>query len=100
MKDLYIDRIPERITGSTCPRCHKQIDGGTRINDEGGGSAQPLPGDFSVCLYCGTLLRYDEQLRSIAVPRAERRKLGRDPRLRQLFEIGEQISERYRRRIQ
>jgi hypothetical protein len=99
MKKIYLDRIPERLAGNTCPKCSKRIDGGTRVNDELT-PPQPKPGDFSVCMLCGALLRYNAKLRSVLVTRAERQIMQRDKRLRELIELCESVSARYRRAVQ
>jgi hypothetical protein len=38
-----------------CPTCERILDGFTAIN----GDRDPEPGDFSICLYCATPLRWD-----------------------------------------
>jgi hypothetical protein len=101
MDELYINSVRERITGNKCPKCGKQIDGATGLSDEKYSEPpQPKPGDLSVCMYCGALLRYDEKLRSMLVPRAERRKMEKDPRFKKLVEICERVAAQHRRNIQ
>jgi len=39
----------------SCPACIREIDGATSAD---GKDAKPAAGDVSVCLYCGTLLRF------------------------------------------
>lgn len=41
-----------------CPACLEQMDGASAINSDE--PKHPKPGDFSVCIYCGAILRYDE----------------------------------------
>jgi hypothetical protein len=43
---------------AACPCCGKTLDAATAIADE----RDPIPeaGDFSICLYCGTILEYEE----------------------------------------
>lgn len=41
-----------------CPSCFEQMDGATSINSDQ--TRYPRPGDFSICVYCGALLRYDD----------------------------------------
>lgn len=40
-----------------CPACGTTLDAASNL---GGAPARPGPGDFSVCIRCGTLLRYVE----------------------------------------
>jgi hypothetical protein len=51
-------------------------------------------------VFCGALLRDDEKMRSMLVPRAERRKMEKDPRLKKLIEICEPLTAQYRRSVQ
>ena len=50
---------PEFVKRDECPACFYQIECATAA---GGGENRPGPGDFSVCLNCAELLRYDDQL--------------------------------------
>ena len=53
-------------TEPKCANC------GKGANSYTGGKAAPAPGDFSVCVYCGALLRYDgEPLTLRAITDAE-----------------------------
>ena len=80
--EIHIKPIRNRADRPEVPCCGKPADGGTMINDRPGGRSDPTPGDFSVCLYCGSLLRYTEGgLRRIE--RTERRQMMRDERLSQ-----------------
>ena len=42
---------------AACPCCGKKLDGATELS---GDEATPQAGDFSICLYCGTILEYEE----------------------------------------
>lgn len=44
-----------------CPNCKKLLDGFTRLPDK----AKPKPGDISVCLYCGEILEFTDDLQLI-----------------------------------
>ena len=46
---------------SLCPECGFRFDATSAMK----GSVGPSPGDLSLCLSCGTLLLFDEQLRPI-----------------------------------
>jgi len=39
-----------------CPSCSARIDMSTPL---GGGEERPGPGDFTICLYCAALLRFN-----------------------------------------
>lgn len=44
-----------------CVECGKKLDGA--INADRGSRIRPKPGDFTLCIYCGSLNTFDEQLR-------------------------------------
>ncbi len=43
---------------AACPTCRRPIDAATSVTTD----ACPEPGDFSVCVTCGEILRYREDL--------------------------------------
>lgn len=45
-----------------CPKCGKELDGVTQVQE--GKETLPVPGDVSVCLYCFTMLRFDDDIKS------------------------------------
>ena len=45
---------------SACLSCGEMMDGATAVGEEG--EIMPAPGDFTVCLYCGHLMVFDDQL--------------------------------------
>lgn len=48
----------------TCPSCERPL----RMHEAADGSGdQPKPGDVTVCLYCGEVLRFDGGLQLAAV---------------------------------
>ena len=47
------------MSTSQCPKCAKQLD--THAPTEAG--AKPVAGDISVCLYCKTILVFDENIK-------------------------------------
>lgn len=47
-------------TPSPCPVCGKNLDAATSIEKE---EAVPGPGDLSICLYCATVSRFDDNLK-------------------------------------
>jgi hypothetical protein len=101
IEDLHVGHVQERISGNACPKCGKLIDGATGFSDQTyEAPPQPKTGDFSVCLFCGSLLRFNKQLRSVLVTRAERHKMERDSRLKELIGLCESVTARYRRAVQ
>jgi hypothetical protein len=50
-----ISFIPE----SKCPKCGASLDAVSPVGDK---EATPSEGDFSICGYCGTFLRFGEDL--------------------------------------
>src|SRR5258707_1048262 len=47
-----------RLPGSDCPSCRKPLDAATGIN----GDVRPAPGDVTVCLYCGHIMVFADDL--------------------------------------
>jgi hypothetical protein len=47
-----------------CPKCNALLDGGCGLNNHG---AEPAPGDVTICVYCGSLncFKDDLQLRTM-----------------------------------
>lgn len=54
---------------SRCPRCFAPLEAATPVAS-GQPSRGPAPHDLSVCLYCGEILQFDEQLQ-LRVPSPE-----------------------------
>jgi len=52
-----------------CPECGKPLNGASGIDTDNG----PDPGDFSVCIYCGTILVFSEDIK-LRHPTAEEMK--------------------------
>lgn len=54
-----------------CPECGKLLDAATGIQSQPEisismtNSFAPVPGDFSVCIQCGTILRFNEKMQLI-----------------------------------
>ena len=43
---------------SPCPVCGRVLDAASMV----GGEGRPKPGDFTVCMYCSSILRFDGNL--------------------------------------
>lgn len=54
-------RLTRRVPPCPCPVCGKPNDAATAVDRSG---VRPQPGDASICLYCGTPLRYTADLTS------------------------------------
>lgn len=52
--DFWTTRTPE----TKCPECDARLDAATGYDPH----TRPGPGDFTVCAYCVTPLRYDDDL--------------------------------------
>jgi hypothetical protein len=99
MKEVHIGSIEKRLVGNKCPSCGRPAEGGTSIDDQRVAS-MPKPGDFAVCLYCGSLNTYTETLALRKIERTERRRLARDPRMKELIELISWLAEERRRQWQ
>ena len=55
-----------RLNENRCPNCDHLIDG-VRDPSSGVPDCTPNIGDVSVCAYCGEILEFDENLKSIKV---------------------------------
>lgn len=67
-----------------CPECRSTLDGATGVDHD----ERPKPGDVSLCLYCGTILVFEEdrlrraQEKDLAeIPETDKKKLDRITRL-------------------
>lgn len=45
-----------------CPKCGKTLDGVSAVSEEE--TPEPVSGDVSVCLYCFTMLQFDDDIKS------------------------------------
>jgi uncharacterized protein with PIN domain len=60
---------------SRCPHCHEKLDAATGVDTEKDGEpVRPVPGNISVCSYCGALLQYGADLRLQAMSEKEMRR--------------------------
>lgn len=60
--------MPYRVEPSQCPVCETFLDAATGINDH---AAIPQPGDITVCLYCTSILEYNNAMSLVTVNRDE-----------------------------
>ena len=97
--NIHLGSIAQKIPGARCPKCGRSAEGGTSFGDERP-APQPKAGDFAVCLYCGEIHAYDERLYLRPLTRPERRRIARDPRLKELLTVAADASQALRRKWQ
>ncbi len=68
-----------RVKPSACPSCAYVMDCATCVFDK---TAVPKPDDFSVCLACGEVLRFDEDMELQRLVRSDVDVLDTQPLLR------------------
>lgn len=70
-----------QLPADGCPNCGHSLDAATSLK----GNHRPQPGDVSVCAYCGTILKFDDELRMQVIdpehlarlPEQQQRELAR-----------------------
>jgi len=100
MKEVHLSSVARKMPGNKCPTCGRTAEGGTGVDLKGPAARIPTEGDYAVCLYCGALNRYGANLVLRAIDRTERRKLLRDPRLKETMEVVQMIATAKRREWQ
>jgi hypothetical protein len=51
--------LTSRLTSDRCPRCRKELDAATSIEDY----CAPKPQDLTVCIKCATILQWNKDMR-------------------------------------
>lgn len=69
-----------RVPISPCLECGEPNDAAT--NPFGGRG--PRPNDFTICMYCGHVMAFAEDLTMRALTKKERREVERDPRVKKI----------------
>lgn len=59
---------PRLPNADGCPVCFNRLDAATCATEE---DARPKPGDLTVCFYCTTFLKFDAELRHVALAPGE-----------------------------
>lgn len=67
-----------RVPSSRCPYCKKSLDG-ARIACETSQAERPNPGDYSMCINCGSFNVFGKDLRLRKPTEAETAEIGTDP---------------------
>lgn len=75
---MTADRLPVAI----CWHCDRVLDAATPIDD---GDPQPEPGAISLCLYCGAVAYFGDDLALRPPTEAELEQLGANPEFRQQY---------------
>lgn len=54
--------ISTETPATNCPACGAELDRASMHAER-----KPVPGDYSVCLYCGSFLRFDSSMRAALI---------------------------------
>lgn len=95
--DVYIRSVETNMEGNACPRCGRTAEGGTAFDIDEKPSRQPRPGDFAVCLYCGAINAYRDDLKLRPITETEHQYIRRDPRLKEVLRYAELAAKSARR---
>lgn len=59
-RERYSKENPDPFLQNTaCPACQQRVNAATNIKNKKIGQALPAPGDFTLCMFCGSILQYD-----------------------------------------
>ena len=75
---------------SVCPHCGKQCDAATAACDD---EAHPNPGDFTLCIYCGTMCISGDDMGLRKPTPNEEREFARDDNVRKLLRAWSRFQE-------
>jgi hypothetical protein len=70
-----------KMPDAKCPACGQAFSAASNALDNERG---PRPGDWSICIECGTVLAFDKRLRPRALTEAEQRAADADSRIRKV----------------
>lgn len=70
--------MDQHVPPSSCTNCSKPLDGATSVGAEDG---VPDPGDVTVCIYCGHIMAFDEDLYLRDLTAAEQIDVAGDERI-------------------
>jgi hypothetical protein len=77
MSDSRKSADGKTLPANLCPNCGKELDAATGIDP----NARPKPGDFSVCLGCGHLMAFGNDLRLRPLTAVEVIEVAGNPQL-------------------
>ncbi len=66
-----------------CPVCKKKFDRASPPGDE---QIQPVPGDYTVCIGCGAMLKFDPDMKHVLIGNKELTTMPEDT-FNQLFNL-------------
>jgi hypothetical protein len=66
-----------RVPASTCPACGRQVDAASPVDHH----TKPEPGNLAICLYCGHLMAYADDLSLRHLTDAEMHEVAGDKRI-------------------
>jgi Na+-translocating ferredoxin:NAD+ oxidoreductase RNF subunit RnfB len=82
---MHITESVKVKPGSQCPSCGLQCTGAAGVvADKTEGVPTPSPGDFTVCIACGNVLAFDENLQLRKLTPAEERDVSKDDRVQMI----------------
>jgi hypothetical protein len=73
-----------RVPWSSCTGCGKRVDGATPIDDK---TATPDPGDVTVCIYCGHIMAYADDLQLRNLTAVEMHEVAGDERILAVMQL-------------
>jgi hypothetical protein len=76
MQTMKVGRS-KRTPSSACISCGAVSDAAAPV----GGDTKPSPGDITVCLYCGHVMAFDENLNFRSLTNDEMREIAGDERI-------------------
>lgn len=72
--DIHLITHNKRLPQTRCPYCQTLVDAVTEANSSGKFSV-PVPGDYTICLYCNELLRFGPLMDLRKIPPEKREGL-------------------------
>jgi hypothetical protein len=80
----------QKIAASPCLSCGKMLDGCTAVDADGG----PCPGDFTVCISCGHLMAFADDLTLRELTSEEMHAIAGDKRIIAVQQARKALKER------
>ena len=85
------NHVPTSVNPCLC--CGKECDTATCVGQEG--EVRPSSGDITVCLYCGYIMAFDDNLAVRELTQDEMRDIAGDPRILAMQEARGHIRKGY-----
>jgi hypothetical protein len=64
--EVKMSTHPLRIAGSPCPQCFKLLNAVDAVGESEETPKPPEPGDFTVCIACFSVLRFDDNMHLVS----------------------------------